>query len=330
MARERREPALSVLRKRATAALLSAPRYELLPLDGVVERAAQLPDGATVTVTCSPTKGQDVTVDVACELAARGFRVVPHLAARRIRSAGHLTQVVGRLEEAGVDDVFVVGGDGGEPEGPYPTALALLEAMAAQGAGFGHVGIAGHPEGHHHADDPTLDALLVAKQPFATYVTTQVCFDTQVVATWARRIRRRGVALPIHAGVPGVVDSAKLLRVSMRIGIGDSVRFLRKNRAAALRLMRAGSYRPDALVRQLAALEGDAAVDGLHLYTFNEAGATSAWVARVRARSMARRAHQPRRTAFDHTAGGVEGTPDRDHRRRRPSRLRLVLSGRGG
>ncbi len=321
---------LSALRKRAAASLLSAPRYELLPLDGVAERAAQLPDGATVTVTCSPAKGQDVTVDVACDLAASGFRVVPHLAARRVRSACHLEQVVQRLEEAGVDDVFVVGGDGGEPDGPYPTALALLEAMAAQGAGFARVGIAGHPEGHLHADDATLDAVLVAKQPFATYVTTQVCFDTQAVATWARRIRRRGVALPIHAGVPGVVDSAKLLRVSLRIGIGDSVRFLRNNRGAVLRLLRAGSYRPDALVRQLAALEGDAAVEGLHLYTFNEAGATAAWVARAQARSMARRAHRPRRTAFDHPAGGVERPSDRDHRRRRPSRLRLALSGRGG
>ena len=318
------------MRKRAAEELLTACRYELLPLDGAAERAAELPEGATVTVTCSPAKGQDVTVDFACDLAARGFRVVPHLAARRVRSASHLERIVEQLGGAGIDEVFCVGGDGGEPDGPYPTALALLGALSTHGPKFEAVGIAGHPEGHHHADDETLDAQLMAKQPFASYVTTQVCFDTQALATWARRIRARGVTLPIYAGVPGVVDSAKLLRVSLRIGIGDSVRFLRSNRAAVLRLLRAGSYKPDALVRQLAALDGDAAVAGLHLYTFNEAGATAAWVARAQDRRTPRRGRPTRSAVHGHSAGRAGRSAGEDPGQRGRSRLRHALSGRGG
>lgn len=275
-------------RKRAIAPLLSAPRYELLPLADVAAQAAALPPGAIVTVTSSPRQGQDATVAAACDLAVRGLRVVPHLAARRVRSAGHLEEVVGRLIAAGVDDVFCVGGDG-EAEGPYASALGLLEAMAVHGTAFTDVGVAGYPEGHHAVGDAELDAALVAKQPFASYVTTQLCFDAGAVARWARRLRAHGVTLPILAGVPGVVDTRKLLRVSRRIGIGESLRFLRGNRAAVLRLLRAGAYRPDGLVRELAALDGDARITGLHLYTFNEAAGTARWVERARGRDRSRR-----------------------------------------
>ena len=41
----------------------------------------------TVTVTASPVKGLEPTVDLAERLAARGYRVVPHLAARRWRAS---------------------------------------------------------------------------------------------------------------------------------------------------------------------------------------------------------------------------------------------------
>ena len=57
----------------------------------------------------------------------------------------------------------------------------------------------------------------------------------------------RGTRLPIYVGVPGVVSRAKLLRVSARIGIGDSLRFLRKNGSFAGRFLR-GGFSPDPLV----------------------------------------------------------------------------------
>ena len=38
----------------------------------------------TVAVTASPVKGLEPTVELAEKLAARGYRVVPHLAARSV------------------------------------------------------------------------------------------------------------------------------------------------------------------------------------------------------------------------------------------------------
>ena len=82
----------------ALSLLLQEPRYEVIPVQGIEQKVAALPYGATVTVTASPTLGLDRTLDVSTALAARGFRVVPHFAARMVTGRGHLERLVQRLE----------------------------------------------------------------------------------------------------------------------------------------------------------------------------------------------------------------------------------------
>ena len=100
-------------------------------------------------------------------------------------------------------------------------------------------------------------------------------------------MRVRGTALPIWIGVPGIVDQAKLLRISMKIGLGESARFLRNHRAWVKRLM-TRTFAPDALIAGLAPTFGDpeANVGGFHVYTFNEVERTERWrretIARLR------------------------------------------------
>ena len=92
--------------------LLARPRYEVLPAKGTEQAVLDwIPAGMTVTVTASPVKGLDPTIELAERLAARGYRVVPHLAARSVTGDAHLAGIVARLKAAGVDDVFVPGGD---------------------------------------------------------------------------------------------------------------------------------------------------------------------------------------------------------------------------
>ncbi|MGH3125811.1 MAG: hypothetical protein ACRDND_32950, partial [Streptosporangiaceae bacterium] len=62
-------------------ALLRSPRYEVFPAKGTEQAVTDwVPAGMTVTVTASPVKGLDATVELTERLAARGYRVVPHLA----------------------------------------------------------------------------------------------------------------------------------------------------------------------------------------------------------------------------------------------------------
>jgi methylenetetrahydrofolate reductase (NADPH) len=264
--------------------LLDSPRYEVVPIAGAVEAAAVLPPRTTVTVTFSSTRGVEPTVALVEALARQGLRPVPHLAARSLRDAAELTGIVRRLHAAGVTDVFVVGGDPVDPAGAVAPRLVGHEARAARDPPVSALGGPAYPEGHPAVDAATLDDDLRAKQAHATYCVTQLCFDAEAIVRWLAHARRAGVALPVRFGVPGVVDRRRLTRMSLRIGVGPSLRFLRRHRRAVARLVRPGGFRPDGLLRGLAeGLTDDAGVAGVHLYTFNHVAATWQWVQRTRA-----------------------------------------------
>ncbi len=263
--------------------LLSRPRFEILPTKGAKEQADYLPGDAKVAVTCSPTRGIESTLRLSEELLQRGFRVVPHIAARLVADRAHLQRILRWFDEHGLREIHVIGGDAREPVGPYASGLELLEAMSQLEHGVDEVGIGGYPEGHPLIDDKDLDRALVDKQPFASYVVTQLCFDADTILGWISDIRDKGIALPVYVGLPGAVDRKKLLQVSLKVGVGDSVRFLRKQSGLVSMLLKPGGYSPDELVERLAPYAGDRHYDiaGSHLYTFNQVEGTEQWRQRM-------------------------------------------------
>ena len=259
------------------AELVQRSRFEILPLDGIEERVlAVMPRDVTLTVTASPTKGLEPTLALTEALVGHGYTVVPHLSARLVADASEAAEMAERLRAVGVGDVFVVAGDPEEPKGDFEGALDLLEAFEELGRPFPEVGIAGYPETHPLIDDETALAAMVAKARHATYMTSQVCFDPAVTARWIDDVWARGTTLPVYVGVPGAVSRAKLLRVSTRIGIGDSLRYLRKNGSFASRFLR-GGFSPDPLVDGLGPVLDGEKVAGFHVFTFNDVEDTERW-----------------------------------------------------
>lgn len=251
-------------------------RYEVLPVEGIEELViAHVPREVTVTVTASPARGLEATLGVTEHLVAEGYQVVPHLSARLVRDVAHLDDLVARLETIGVREAFVPAGDAVEP-GEFPDAASLLRALA--GRHLRELGITGYPESHHFIDDETTIKAMYEKAPLASYIVSQICFDPETIATWVARVRDRGTELPIWIGLPGIVDNARLLRISMKIGLGESARFLRAHQAWLKRLI-TRTFTPDPIVRRLLPLYGDprANVAGFHLYTFNEVERTERW-----------------------------------------------------
>jgi methylenetetrahydrofolate reductase (NADPH) len=150
--------------------------------------------------------------------------------------------------------------------------------MGEQRRGFDQIGITGYPESHHLISDETTIQAMFDKAPMATYIVSQICFDPETIQVWVNRVRARGVELPIWIGLPGIVPNAKLLRISMKIGLGESARFLRAH-SAWLRRVVTRTFTPDPLIRGLAPLYADSAADigGFHIYTFNELERTERW-----------------------------------------------------
>ena len=261
------------------ADLLRGARFEVLPLDGIEEQVLEhLATDAKVTVTASPKRGLDATLHLTERLTAAGYATVPHISARLVRDRVHLAELLARLHGAGVRELFVLAGDAAEPAGDFPGAAELLEAMGASRADFDAIGITGYPESHHLISDEETIRAMFAKAPMATYIVSQLCFDAEVIAAWIADVRRRGTDLPIWIGVPGKVSYSKLLRTSMRIGLGESARFLRHRGSWVSRLV-TRQFKPENLVRDLAAIaaEPTARVAGIHLYTFNEVARTERW-----------------------------------------------------
>lgn len=257
---------------RAVLALLSRPRYEVLALPGTAEQVVEhVPRDVTVTVTVGARRGLEATVALSEELAREGYPTVPHLAARLVRDRHHLADLEQRLVDAGIDEVFVVGGDADPPVGVFAEAVQLLRA----GRDWGSVGVAAYPEGHPKIDDHELDRALLGKRPMCDYAVTQMCFDADAVRSWQRHARGLGFGHPVHAGVPGPVDTIRLARVATKIGVGPSLRYALKQRGGA-RLLRPGGYRPDDL---LVALAGHVA--GLHVYTLGDVAVTERWRRRI-------------------------------------------------
>jgi methylenetetrahydrofolate reductase (NADPH) len=275
----RRRSSLTPAQSAGLARVLRAPTFELVPLKNVLDQAAFLPAGATVSVTASPAKGIEATVALCEQLQGLGFRAVPHLSARMVRDRAHLAELIAWLEGAGVDRAFIVGGDAKEP-GDFPDGLSLLREMADIGHPLSEIGIPCYPQGHSFiADAPLLEALR-AKAEFASYMTTQLCFDPAAIRTWLAARRAEGITLPVHVGLPGVAEPQRLLAISARIGVADTHRFLVKNTAFIARLIRSGGfYRPDGLLEGLAPVVADPTngIVDLHLYTFNAVDVTERW-----------------------------------------------------
>jgi methylenetetrahydrofolate reductase (NADPH) len=235
-----------------------------------------VPTEVKVTVTTSPRKGLEPTLSLAERLAGHGYTVVPHLAARHVRDLGHLREIVERLRSAGATDVLVMAGDAPVPEGPYDGALPLLQALAELGNPFADVGITGYPESHAFISDQATIAAMFEKERYGTYIVSQICFDPEVTAAWVEAVWERGTQLPIYIGIPGPVSRVKLIRISSKVGVGDSIRFIRSHSSWLGHTVR-GDFDPAPLVTGLERSLRGGNVAGFHVFTFNELEATEAW-----------------------------------------------------
>jgi methylenetetrahydrofolate reductase (NADPH) len=260
--------------------LLNEATMEVIPLKGTQNQILATPEDATVAVTCSPKFGLLRTLEY-CALAANsGRRVVPHLAARMVTDRAALRDFVQRVADLGVTDLYVIGGDATIPVGRYREAAALLDDLSSMEHPFTRIGIGCYPEGHPHIDDDRLWEALLRKQDSATYMVSQMCFDAATLTAWLTRARTRGVTLPIRVGIAGPLKLAKLTELSLRIGVGPSLRFLAKQHGLVGNVLLGRTYDPAPLVRAVLAAEPrpGSDIEGLHVFTFNQVPVFRSWI----------------------------------------------------
>jgi len=269
----------SETQKLALASSVHEAYMEIFPTDSIEDKLDVLEENSYVAVTCSPSKGIDATLEMSERLAARGFKIVPHVAAKMVRDEVHLREIMARLDDMPIISLFVPGGDAPKPAGKYKKALDLLRDIAEFDHRFEQIGIAGHPEGHPAVDDDVLLAELLKKQELSNYIVTQMCFDADIVGDWTREIRDAGVTLPVWIGLPSVSNRRSLMTTSLRIGVGNSLRYLKNHGNIAAKLLKSKEYSPDDLLTGLAPYIADPELNivGHHIYCFNHVEKAEQW-----------------------------------------------------
>jgi methylenetetrahydrofolate reductase (NADPH) len=270
-----------------------APRFELIPLKSVEQAIADLPPGAEASVTCSPVKGIEATLDLTARVIGLGHHAVPHIAARMVEGQQHVNYIATRLKAMGAKELFVVAGDQDPPLGPYVDGLSFLKDFLNADHGLTTIGSTAYPDGHALIDAGRLHEAMHAKAELIwsaglqTFVSTQMCFDANKTLGWLEAERQAGFRAPVHLGLPGAVDRAKLVTLGARLGIGASLRFLSKNRKSITKLMTTSHYDPMELLDDVLPHADRLGITGMHLFTFNEVGKTAAWLSQFASATQA-------------------------------------------
>jgi len=259
--------------------LLSNARYEVLPTASIEDLVLEhVPTDLHVTVTASPSKGLEATLDLTERLTGHGYTAIPHLAARMVRDRAELAEICERLTGKGISRVFVPAGDA-DPPGAYPDSVSMLRDLAELGLPFTQIGITGYPESHPTISDDLTIQSMWDKRHYATHVVSNLTFDPDMLTNWVRRMRARGITMPLLLGIPGPVDRTKLLAMATKIGVGESTRFLVKHKGTFARLAAPGGFTGERFLQKVAPALAppEMLVEGLHVFTFNQVAATEQW-----------------------------------------------------
>lgn len=271
-------------------AMLKGYSIEAHPAETKVIQLAteRLDPGTEVFLTWIPGTNPMEMVSAAASLRHSGLVPVPHIGARHVETAVQLQELAARLAgEGGVGSILIIGGDRAKPAGPYDSTLAVMQTEVFQKAGIFRIAVAGFPEGNPHIPENVLEEALAAKVKYARgaglqlSLVTQFCFKSDPIADWLRRIRARGIDVPVRVGLAGPARLMTLARYALRCGIGNSFHVLRENSSLARLLIEKG---PEPIIRGIASADGGCApqlppgVAGLHFFVFGGFNKTVDWI----------------------------------------------------
>ncbi len=265
---------------------IEATPHSIVEVDSYPE---YLSPGTTIYIAHPPNTLLDDVVQMATRLRDLGYKPVPHLIARKLRSQAELDSALGQMHDIGIDHILVVAGDLMQPLGPFGNTMELLQTGLLLQHGFKTVGIAGHPEGSRAIGPTMLHRALYEKAQFAAdtglmmYIVTQFGFNAQAVIDWEAALSTNGIELPIHVGMAGLTPLKQLLRYATRCGIVSSMRMLVGKASAMsehIKLTPVDELVPAFARHRLS--HPDCRMIRAHFYALGEAERTARWLNAIR------------------------------------------------
>ncbi len=222
---------------------------------------------------------QQGTLDTVLEIIAEGHVAAPHLSCVG-GSREQIRAILDQFKSHGIRRVVALRGDlpsgyGGGSELRY--ASDLVEFIRAETGDWFHIEVAAYPEMHPQARSPQDDLQNFARkvQAGANAAITQYFYNADAYFQFVDNVRKLGIDVPIVAGIMPITNYTQLMRFSDMSG-AEIPRWIRLKLASfgddSASIKAFGLDVVTGLCERL--LQGGA--PGLHFYSMNQAGPTSA------------------------------------------------------
>ena len=228
------------------------------------------PDFISVTFSAGGSGNSGLALDIASKVKSMGITPVLHLPCINYTKE----QIDATLVEAanrGIDHILALRGDINPdipPVKDFAYACDLIRYLRSMGD-F-DIAAACYPEGHPDADtlEQDIENLKIKVDAGADHLITQLFFDNSFFWNFREEAAKKGINVPIEAGIMPVVNKKQIERMVTTCGASLPQKFVK--------IMQKYEHNPEALrdagiayaidqIIDLAAGE----VDGIHLYTMN-------------------------------------------------------------
>ena len=226
---------------------------------------------------------QEKTVGIIGEIAAEGLQVAPHLSCIGATRTS-IAELLDHYREKGIRRLVALRGDlpsGMVDRGEFRYASDLVAFIRRHSGDWFHIEVAAYPEMHPQATSPEqdLDNFIRKVEAGADSAITQYFYNAAAFFDFVERARARHVTIPIVPGIMPITNFTQLARFSDNCG-AEIPRWIRLRLAGFhddVESLRAFGHE---VVTSLCQELVDAKVPGIHFYTLNQAGPSSAiWTA---------------------------------------------------
>jgi len=230
------------------------------------------PDFISVTFSAGGSCNNALACDIASRIKENGVTPMIHLPCINYTKQ-EITETLTEIKSRGIENILALRGDINPdipPKKEFLHASDLITFIKQQG----DFDIAGacypecHPDAHTLEED--IQNLKIKVEAGADHLISQLFFDNSSFYEFLWKARAAGVNVPIEAGIMPVVNKKQIERMVTTCGASLPKKFVK--------IMQRFEHNPDALrdagiayaVNQIVDLTASG-VDGIHLYTMNNA-----------------------------------------------------------
>ncbi len=230
------------------------------------------PDFISVTFGAGGSGNSFFALDIASRIKESGLIPVLHLPCINFTRA-EIDSTLAEAQARGIENILALRGDI-NPDIPPVKDFEHASDLITYLRGKGDFDIAGacYPECHPDAEtlDEDIDNLKIKVEAGADHLITQLFFDNDSFYDFRDKAAAKGINVPIEAGIMPVVNKNQIERMVTTCGASLPRKFVK--------IMQRYEHQPEALrdagiayaINQIVDLAASG-VDGIHLYTMNNA-----------------------------------------------------------